>query len=221
MNILIALAFMLQKDTPEDVYGRIEKTVAHSKSLSIEYTVELTVADQKQAAKGTVQLREGNRHKITLSRGMGDGTKLESWSVSDGARVRCHPILPGSEQDWGTPDSLNESLAIGLLRSGCFELHRLPGRIHDHGMNPKEKLAISGFKFGDEAPGEKSLVFTLVEGSGNAQVRLWYDPKTFVLRKRVISLFGQTGQTAGTITETYPRFLINPELPRDLFKLPE
>jgi outer membrane lipoprotein-sorting protein len=220
MSILMALAISLQEGTAEESYRRIEETLQKAKSLSIKYQVELAMGGQKMTASGTVLLKEGNRLKITLSSGGAGIPKQEALSNSDGSTVRSLPQRPGSaETEWATPKTLNESVTVASLRSGCFELHRLPARMHDHGTNPKDSLVVSEIHMGDDDSGLRTLIYTLQEGTGRGQMKVWFDPKTLMLRKRVFIVPAQGKQPQATVTETYETFVVNSEISNDVFKL--
>ena len=220
MIVLIVLAISLQDGTAEESYRRIEETLAKAKSLSIKYQVELAMGGQKMTASGTVLLKEGNRLKVTLSSADAGVAKQDASSVSDGSNVRSLPMRPGStETEWVTPKTLNERVTVALLRSGCFELHRLPGRMRDYDTNPKDSLVVSDLRKGDDDSGLRTLVYTLQEGSGRGEMRVWIDPKTWLLRKRVLTLPAQGPQRPATVTETYETFAVNSEIPNEVFKL--
>jgi len=217
---LMVLAISLQEGTAEDAYRRIEETLEKAKSLSIKYQVELATGGQKMTASGTVLLKEGNRLKVTLSSGGAGAVKQDASAVSDGSTVRSLPKRPGSnETEWITPKTLNERVTVSLLRSGCFELHRLPGRMRDHETNPKDSLVVSELRKGDDDSGLMTLVYTLQEGSGRGEMRVWVDPKTWLPRKRVFTIPAQGPQRPATVTETYETFAVNVEIPNEVFTL--
>jgi outer membrane lipoprotein-sorting protein len=220
MIILIALTIWLQEGTAEESYRRIEETLEKAKSLSVNYKIELATGDLKMTGSGTILLKEGNRLKVTLSSGGAGIAKLDASSVSDGSTIRSLPKRPGStETEWVTPKTLNERVTVALLRSGCFELHRLPGRMRGYDTNPKESLVISDLRRGDDDSGLRTLVYTLQEGSGRGEMRVWIDPNTWLLRKRVFTIPAQGRQPPSTVTETYETFAVNSEIPNDVFKL--
>jgi outer membrane lipoprotein-sorting protein len=220
MNSLLMLALFLQEGTAEDSFRRIEETLQKARSLSIKHQVEMAIGDQKLITSGTVLLKEGNRLRITLSMGGAGSPKKEASAVSDGSTVRSLPPRPGlAETEWATPKTLNESVTVALLRTGCFELHWIPARIHQFGTNPNESLVVSEFRKGDDDSGLRTLQYTLQEGSGRVGMKVWFDPRTWMLRKRVISVPAQAGRPPATVTETYETFTVNSDISDDVFKL--
>lgn len=215
----MALAMALQEGTAEDSYRRLEETLQKARSLSIKYQLDLAIAGANQTASGTLLLKEGNRVKITLS-SEGPGTrKLEASVVSDGSTVRSLPLPPGSAgTDWAAPKDLKEATLVAYLRAGCMDLHRLPHRMHDFEKDPKASLLVSQLRRGEDEAGLSTLTYTLQEGSGQGQVKIWFDPKTWMLRKRVMTVQAGDRNPQGTVTETYEP-AVNPELSDDLFKL--
>jgi outer membrane lipoprotein-sorting protein len=64
--------------------------------------------------------------------------------------------------------------------------------------------------------GAKTVDFTL-EGGLGVKVKLWYDPRDFRLLKRTIT---PRGEKQGSYVETFSEFVIDSELPDELFKVP-
>ncbi len=219
MNILLALAISLQEGTAEDSYRRVEETLQKAKSLSMKYTLDLAIGGQKMTASGILILKEGNRLKIAVSMKGAGGPNQEASVVSDGSSVRSLPKPPGAtEAEWSVPRTLNESVIVAFLRVGCLDLHRLPHRIHDFENDPKVSLVVSGIRRGEDDSGLRTLLYTLQEGSGRAEIKVWFDPKAWILRKRVLTLPAQNGKPQAIVTETYEP-AVDAEVPDDVFKL--
>jgi len=49
------------------------------------------------------------------------------------------------------------------------------------------------------------------------EVKLWYDPKTWVPRKREVTV--KVAGVVGTTTETYKEFFLNKDIPKEKFDL--
>jgi outer membrane lipoprotein-sorting protein len=220
MNLLLAIMICLQEDTAEETYRRVEETLAKAKTLSIQYRAELAFGPQKMTLKGSVFLKEGNRLKITLTSVDPAAPKQEASAASDGTTVRSLPPRPGSpEVEWNAPATLNEDVTVSLLRAGCFELHRVPSRIHFSELKPKEALIVADLRKGEDDGGFRTLTFTFKEGNGSGNVKLWIDPKTWTLKRRVLNVELVPGQNS-TVTENYDTFKVNGEIPNDAFALP-
>ena len=217
MNLLFAITLCFQSETAEETFRRVEETLAKAKTLSIQYRVELAMGDQKMSATGSVLIKEGNRLKITLATTV---PKQEASAASDGTTVRCLPPRPSTpEVEWPVPAALNADVTVFLLRSGCFELHRVPSRMHFNEMKPKETLLVSDLRKGEDDGGLRTLTFTLRENQGRGEVKVWIDSKTWTLKRRVMSVETAPGKTS-TVTENYDTFKVNGEIPDHAFALP-
>jgi outer membrane lipoprotein-sorting protein len=219
MSILLALAISLQDGTAEESYRRLEETLQKAKSLSLKYTLDLAMGGQQISASGTLSLKEGNRLKIVLRTKGGVGPNQELSVVSDGSTVRTQPKPPGwTEAEWAVPKTQNESVIVALLRVGCLDLHWLPHRIHDSENDPKRALVVSDLRQGEDDSGLRTLLYTLQEGSARVQMKVWFDPKGWILRKRVLTIPAQNGKAPTNVTETYEP-VVNSEVSDDVFKL--
>jgi outer membrane lipoprotein-sorting protein len=219
MSIFFVLAMALQGETAEESYRRLEETLQKARSLSLQYRIEFAIGGATMTVSGSVLLKEGNRLKITCS-GAAGAQKLDAAVVSDGSTLRSLPLHPGAnETEWPTPKSLNESVTTAFLRAGCLDLYRLPYRMHEHGRDPKESLIVSELRSGDDDSGLRTLLYKLEEGSGHGEMKVWFDPKTRMLRKRVFTVPPQGNTPQVTVTETYESVKVDSEISEDSFKL--
>lgn len=215
MTLVLALTLALQNETADLAYARIERVLAQARSLNVRGTVDVVMGDQKLSGETSVQLK-GNAHRIVFQ--SPKAPAKAGRSRSDGVRVDVTPHRPVGESEWPAQGTLNDSLKVALLRRGCFELQEVPLGIQFFRSEPAEKLAVSGFKFGDGAEGVRPLVYTLKAGAGKAEVQLWYDATSFALQKRVTTYADAAGKPVATVTELYTTFTLNAEIPDATFK---
>lgn len=207
---LLAALALLQQETAEETFKRFEQTLVQARSLRLKCRMDLAVGNQTAAATGIVLLKEGNKAKITLT-----GAKGNPWAVSDGTKVTVdaqQAVADGAT--WNTPKDLNLRVATKLARWGILDLPSLPRSICTHDTDPREKLKVSDFKFGEKDRDGQTLTYVVQEGNGAAELKLWLDPKTLALKKRTLSV----AKMNATVTETYEEFTVNGEIPDESFK---
>ena len=210
MLALIAVAALLQQETPEALFNRMEHSIEEAKSLRIKYRLDLEQGGQTATGTGIVLLKQGNKAKITLT-----GAKGNPWAVSDGKKLTVdanQALIEGAELD--TPKDLNLRVATKLARWGVLDLPSFPRVIRTYGVDPKERLKVSDIKFGEKDGDVRTLTYVVQEGNGKVELKLWVDPKDLTLKKRTLSV----GNLKATVTETYEEFTVNGEIPDESFK---
>jgi len=210
MISLMAAVVLLQQETAEETFKRFEQTLVRAKSLRLRYRLDLAVGNQSVTGTGIVLLKDGNKARITLT-----GAKGNPWAVSDGTKVTVdarQAIMDGATFD--TPKELNIRVATKMVRWGMLDLPDFPRRIKVYDVDPKEKLKVSDFKFGDKDGDLQTLTYVVQEGNGQADLKLWVDPKSLALKKRTLSV----AKMNATATETYEEFTLNGEIPDEMFK---
>jgi len=210
MIVMIAVAALLQQETAEETFKRLEQSVLQAKSLSIKCRLDLAQGDQKATATGVLLLKETNRMKVSAVGAFGD-----PWAVSDGKKLTVDPrqgLADGAE--FKSPKDLNAFMATAMLRKGFVDLPMLPRRIQIYGLDLKERLKLSDFKFGEKDGDLQTLTYVLQEGSGKVEITIWYDPKSLALKKRTWSFPSQKA----AIAESYEEFTLNGEIPDEKFK---
>jgi outer membrane lipoprotein-sorting protein len=211
MLSLIAAFALLQQETAEQAFARLEQALEKAKSVKIKGKLQLAQGGREMTLNTTLLLKAGNKAKIAIS-----GAKGDPWSISDGKKVTVDAMqarLDGAE--WETPKDLNACVSAAMARKGFLDLTELPRRIRVYGTNPKEKLQLSDFKFGEKDGELQTLTYSLQEGNGRAEITLWFEPKSLTLKKRTM-VVAVTPQA--TVTETYDVFALNEEVPDESFK---
>lgn len=210
MILMIAVAALLQQETAEEAFKRLEESVLKAKSLSIKCRMDLAMGSQTATATGVLLLKGTNKMKITAVGAFGD-----PWAVSDGKKLTVdarQALSDGAE--FASPKNLNADMATVMLRTGFVDLPLRPRRIQIYGYDPKERLKVSDFQFGGKDGDLQTLTYVLQEGNGKAEIKLWYDPKSLALKKRSSSV----PDKKASVTETYEEFTLNGDIPDEKFK---
>ena len=183
-------------------FEKIRAVLEKSAGVRVRRTCEGTAekpGDPPAKYRETILIK-GNRLKATSEMA---GRGAASWLISDGTTVR---LTPGnSSNDVPAPADLRESfssaLAHGIPSSVWFSLGANKPRAYDL----------------KQADGGLSYVVVLGDHGSVIRVRVWYDPKTYALVKRVLE-FDQT-LGLGTVTETYEECAVDPAIPDAEFNL--
>jgi hypothetical protein len=182
MISLIAAVVLLQQETAEQTFARIEQSLEKAKTVKVKCRLEITQGGRGMTFTGALLLKEGNKAKVTIK-----GAKGDPWSVSDGKKLTVDAFqgaVDGAEFD--TPQNLNVRLSTAFVRRGFLDLTEFPRRLKVYGTDPKEKVKVSDLKFGEKDGTAETLTFTIEEGTGRAVVKLWYDPAGPTLKKRTM-----------------------------------
>jgi hypothetical protein len=208
MNILIALALLLQDKAAETTFKNIEEALATAKTLKVAFQVESRIVnakasvDQASTYSGSLLLKDGNKSLFTYKTDKG-----VSGLSSDGTKVLTRFTPPAKESK--VPPNLNRSLSTAFGRAGSRGiLGWLRTKSPPEGeVDMKELVQVASLKSG---PDDSLSYQLLLHGQKTAlEVQLWYDPKTFLPVKRTIA--GIAGNTASKFTETY-QFVLNAEV---------
>jgi outer membrane lipoprotein-sorting protein len=211
MISLIAAVALLQQETAEQTFARIEQSLEKAKTAKVTCRLAISQGGREMTIAGALLLKEGNKAKITIK-----GAKGDPWSVSDGKKLTVDAFQAAADgAEFDTPQNLNVRVSAAFVRRGFLDLTELPNRIRVHGTDPKEKLKVSDLKFGEKDGHAETLTYTLEEGTGRAVVKLWYDPAGPTLKKRTLLI---AAAPQATVTETYDEFTLNKEIPDETFK---
>jgi len=210
MISLIAVVALLQQETAEETFKRLEESLVQAKSARIKVRLDFAAGDQKVTANGILLLKKENKARVSLT-----GAGGNHWFVSDGTKVTVDPrqaAMDGAAFD--TPKALNVRVATAVVRWGLVDLADLPRRIKVYDTDPAQRMKLSDFKFGEADGDLRTLTYVLTDGDGRADLKLWIDPKTLALKKRTVSV----PKMNATFTETYEEFTVNGEIPDEAFK---
>jgi outer membrane lipoprotein-sorting protein len=211
MISLFAAVALLQQETAEQTFARIEQALEKARTAKITCRLVLLQGGKEMALTSSLLFKEGNKVKITLQ-----GIEGDRWSVSDGKKLKVDAAQARSDgAEFDTPQDLHTQVSTAFLRRGFLNLTEVPRRTIVFKSTQKEKLKVSDLKFGEKDGSMETLTYTLEEGTGRAVVKLWYDPVGPVLKKRTMLV---AAAPQATVTETYDEFTLNKEIPDDAFK---
>lgn len=144
--------------------------------------------------------------------------------LSDGSSLYRKLDVLGARRD-SVPPSLGRGFLVSSIRAsimmsvGWSQLGRPKVSTEDCEKYLANPVAVSDVQ---EAPDDnkvKTLTYKIKVRPGHtASIKVWYDPKTFVLQKRTIR---DEDRDSGTVTETFDEFTLNADIPDEKFKLPE
>lgn len=229
----------LDSDAAERVFRKIENTVLRAKSARVTFTgVGKLSPDITLEEKGTLLLKEGGKVHLAATTIVGKD-KFELLVASDGqtttALVLWWPVdaqdgeghLRGDHGYSHPFPELTMEMAQGLIRlSQAYTSSQLRTRICTDGkltVRLDAGKSLERFKLGPNDGSKRTLSYEIKDGaSPNAvlEIKLWYDPATYTLARRVHTL--KTGTLAETVLdETYEVYTLNADLPDQKFKLPD
>jgi hypothetical protein len=229
MPFLVALAFVLQDPSAEETLKKIEHAIDSPKTLSFKVSIEgtgkLDGMEYTSKLSGSIFLKGVTRASIAFT-GTANGKPKETRFLSDGTRCQ----LWSDHQRGGeieATDALGRQIRTGFARGGVAQLDLIlpiktvPGKTPPEPLDLDKLLLLSDFKPGAEEKPLRMITYTLKtpdEEDGTYQVRLWYDPNSYLPKKRVSVLKAKDAE--GTITETYEDWAVNSEIPDGTFTFP-
>lgn len=122
MIALLAAVALLQQESAEEAFARIEQTLTQAKSLSFHCRTTVAQAGREFSVAGAVLLKQGNKAKVSMT-----DDKTTRWAVSNGKTVTVDPnqaVMDG--ESWATPEDLNARLSAAVIRKGFPDLLDLP-----------------------------------------------------------------------------------------------
>lgn len=200
------------------VLNKLEETVLKAKTVKVRFKYEGRGPKGgvgPETGSGTLLLKEGGRvrfeiafssleekHRVTI---VSDGTQLAA-SI-DFAK----PITKEA------PKELHSLFSKGLVRGGLVLMGNRQST-----SDPNEFIKTQAARSGDGGDEGKTLIYSalLPQTGETADIKLWYNPKSFEARDRKIVL-RKDGQITASLTETYEEFTLNADIPDEKFKLPE
>ena len=195
---------------------RIEQLLAGAGAVRIAFHQETRTLgkdlDVRQGSTGTLLFAKGNKARLELVPEKGK----ELLTISDGESLadRNGPLLQ-------SPNGLTARLAKSVARVGiCFYAPLSPWSMvnfTDEAM-PDQALDVSDLALESVGAETATLTYTLATEPRHPglKVRLAFDPKTFKLQKRTMTLV-HPGATI-TLVEVYDEIVIDPVLPGGTFK---
>jgi outer membrane lipoprotein-sorting protein len=204
---------------------KIQAVIFNSKTIRVKFDTEPPPPDPNNGGlgslKGEIFLKEGNKTKVVIEVPAPNGQPVKSQVVvCDGKTVSGEFVHFESLKD--PPKVLQEMLQVSLSGPGVL----IGSYVIGYGLAMKQEknqepdlrkiLHPMSIEAGEDEKGAKTVDFTL-EGGLGVKVKLWYDPRDFRLLKRTIT---PRGEKQGSYVETFSEFVIDSELPDELFKVP-
>ena len=218
MQLILGMALLLQQESAEQVYQKIESVLQTSGPLKIRYKMNSSNKYSDGTLRttervGTILLKEGNKARIEVKEATTctvPHPRNEMLFISDGRRMRRTFVADGKEiesRERDTPKNLSLLIAVALSREGDWSpLTRfLMDRINLTGP-------LSHFEHGADDAGAKTIQFML----SGIKTRLWYDPKDYRIMKQTWS----PPSDGLTHVQTFEEFKLHAEIPDETFALP-
>jgi len=237
MNLLLAAVLLLQDKVAEETFKKIELATMNARTLSMKF--EFQDPDRQVQGSGTVLAKANKLNLVYQAQAFVDG------KIQGG---KTHLMCDGQNMVKVTSSGARQVnvinvVATAILRTGFSRLMAAfdnlgsdpgaeekevplhPGASDLKAVDPAHTFEVKGIATGDDDGEIKTLTYFMKEkGHTKAYaVRVWYDPKTFALRKRTVTGsmgFGGKGPET-TVTETYEEFTLNADIPDEKFKLPQ
>ena len=227
-GLIAALSFTILKaptGTParrneaEQEFRRIEETL-RAASLRVTYKriADLAIPPSRRIEdNGVLMLKQGSRLNLTSTETIAVGTPKATTAtfvyLCDGTTGMTRVKSPGGMQTVKNvavhPKDLNQKFSLALARDSIA----VASTILVLGLDQLERhLEVTDVAFGTDDEGRRILTYRMK----GLDVKLWYDPQKHLPLKRV-----SHSPDAGTFTETYEGWEVNPDLPEELFRLPE
>ena len=225
MQYLLQLLLLVQAQTAEETFKKIEEKIVSAKTLGVKFTLtsskEAAQDDKKSPLmSGTLLLKEGNKGLLTHQTSQ---FPIASIRLSDGRKIRAG----GLKFEHDSPDNFKEGTLLGLARVGLMPTIFLSFQMLDIGEEDKafqrfvKNLRVEKVRFGEDPGVEKTLIYSVAIAEPyhpgkieSAEAQIWYDPKTFNILKRTL----KSGREV--LIETFQDWAFNSDIPDEKFKLP-
>jgi len=231
MLAIVAAALLLQDMTAEETLKKIEETIQKAKTVGVKFTQSIERKkrgeDISLKRSGTVLLKEGNRVRVEVDES-GGRSPTHTVLVSEGKALHASSNSTVPPRDLKeAPSILKESIAASLVRGNVVTTLMYTAFIRrlsppdTSTMEPQKRFKVSEVKVGPDEGASKTLLFTveIADTTVIHSAKVWYDPKTFKVQKRVLTY--KIGQDEETLTEAIEELSLNADIPDEKFKRPE
>jgi hypothetical protein len=227
MTPFLALLSLLQVQSPEETFKKIEESLNAAKCVRVLFVWDaVTKTDQggKVDAHGNVLLKEGNRVNLAASV-TEHSTTSELRIISDG-KIMKSKLGPKRMLESETPEHFGAGLKLALQRLGAMQTVLIAHKIcmldpaeQEEALDLGKKPPLSDFRAGPDDGEYKTMTYKIVPDGPDsaAEVRLWYLPEGYRLVKRTITI---KRPTESVFTETYKVWSVDAELDNEEFSLP-
>jgi outer membrane lipoprotein-sorting protein len=240
MSLFLAAVLFLQGKTPEEVLKKLEETVDQASTVRLKFKVEGSCvqagkADTTWTYAGTLSFKGDNRVNALSTHKQVTGDKkqeTDSRLICDGTRL-LHDFPPGRKRLMDLEFFSIPQMRGSLVRAGVVDTLFVAGTFGDllsvggGGPKPRDFFEVSDLKTVPANEHKGSLTYSLKfenerfpsHPTNVLKVTLEYDPETWRLRSRTVTLPFEGGETR--IRETYEDFSLNADIPDETFTLPE
>jgi hypothetical protein len=204
--------YALETRAREALYA-LEAAAERAGTLQVKFRVKGAMAGTGEPeefdSSGTVLLKEKNKIHFSLNVRR-NGDERESFLISNGETMTNGFFLQEE-----CPEHLSRDFTRRMIRTGIVA-SRLLRALHEDATDPRRTF--DAFEFREE-PGEEGshiLSYKLRTGPKEGQVtavKLWYDPKSLRLIRRIVS------NPTRSYTESYDQYELGVEIPDDAFDL--
>ena len=227
MSPFVAACFLLQAQSAEDTFKKIEESLNSAKCVRVTFVWDgATRADVqgKVDARGNVLLKEGNRASLLASVTEKHQTS-ELRIISDGTTVKAR-LGPKRMLECETPKHFEAGLKMALHRLGAMQAVLIAHKIcmldpaeQEEALDLSKRPPLSEFKDGPDDGEWKTMTYKITPDGPDsaAEVRLWYAADTYKLVKRTITL---KRPAESVFTEVYKVWTVDGELGNEEFVVP-
>jgi|SRR5579862_536817 len=227
MNLLLAALLLMQDKTAEETFKKLTEILEKANSITVRRSTkgDSVAPNSKPNSEILLLLKEGN--KVRFEARFPNMPKEEAgetvmWLVSDGKRMMYRFGPTDSPQVKDTPPNLRAKLIEVLtytdLSIGSYFTF-LQATTRSVNPEPSDIVEVTKLAHGAEDGTVRTLTCRMIVAKKDfADIRLWYDPKTWKPIKRTTTLL-PPGHS--TLIETYDEFTIDADIPDEKFKLPE
>jgi outer membrane lipoprotein-sorting protein len=227
MSMILSLVVLLQGQTAEQTFEKIEAGVAHAKSVQVRFAWEASGTGDTEGhveSSGVVLFKDGNRANLSATI-VDKGKPTELCVVSDGTTVRAK-LGPKRIVECPTPKNFESGLRAALSRMGALQSVLVAHKVcmletaqQEDALEPGKMPQLSDFKWGPDDGASKTLTYKITPDGPQSvvEVKLWYTPKTYELVKRTITV---KNPSEGVFTEVYRDWMLDQTLDNEEFKLP-
>lgn len=227
MILFLVAGAILQAQTAEQTFQKIEDSVTHAKSVQVRFAWEASgtgEAEGRIESSGIVLFKNGNRANLSATI-VDKGKPTELCVVSDGTTMRAK-LGPKRIVECPTPKNFELGLRAALSRMGALQSVLVAHKVcmletsqQEEALEPSKMPQLSDFKWGPDDGASKTLTYKITPDGPQSvvEVKVWYVPKTYELVKRTITV---KNPSEGVFTEVYRDWMLDQSLDNEEFKLP-
>jgi len=198
-------------------FGKVRSVLENSESYRLRSALQSTREDRPADPPTRYRLSlqaKGNRVKLVYDDAatgsalelVSDGTTVEMSQIDGTGKIKPFRAAQPATEDYR--EGLSQVLAYGVPLEFWI-------------MGSKKITRVVDVKALEPTDGKNGLSYTFLLGDTGAvgRAQVWYDPKTFVMSKRIVKVDSRMGKQ--TVTETFEELTVNPAIPDTEFRVSE